>query len=215
MGANEWRDFADFPPPANPRHYFLTGGNQLVSEPRDSPPSRYCYDPSNPARIVGGTQFHIRAGARDNRQLSRRADVLTFTTEPLEQPVEVIGNGSVELCIQSSSEYTDFFVRLCDVLPTGRSMNVCDGLFRVEPGKVQKQPDGSAKIQVRLWATAYRFMAGHCIQLIITSSAHPRWARHTNTPHPFTDTESRKAEQTIFHDPRHPSVLILPTVEMT
>jgi putative CocE/NonD family hydrolase len=214
MGANEWRDYADFPPPTHPRHYYLTGGSKLASEPRESPPSRYCYDPSNPARIVGGTQFHIRAGARDNRKLSRRADALTFTSDPLEQPIEVIGSGLVELYVHSSSEFTDFFARLCDVLPNGHSRNICDGLFRVEPRNVQKQPDGSAKIQVRLWATVYRFMPGHCIQLIITSSAHPRWARHTNTPHPFTDTEYQKAEQTVYHDTRHPSVLILPTVEM-
>ena len=35
--------------------------------------------------------------------------------------------------VKSSLGYTDFVVRLCDVHPNGRSMNLCDGVCRVTP----------------------------------------------------------------------------------
>jgi putative CocE/NonD family hydrolase len=210
MGANEWREYAEYPPPSRPQHYYLGGGKRLELQPGDAPPSRYCYDPAQPTPIVGGTQFSLWAGPRDNRKLERRADVVTFTTEPLEHQVEVIGPVSVELYVRSSSEYTDFCARLCDVHPDGRSINICDGLFRVEPGKGEIQPDGSLRIKIDLWATAYRFLPGHRIRLLVSSSAHPRWARHTNTANPLTDTITRPAEQTVYHDRDHPSALVLP-----
>ena len=214
MGANEWRDYDEYPPVSRPQRYYLSGGKRLDLQPDDSPPDRYCYDPAHPTPIEGGTQFSIWAGARDNRRLERRADVLTFTGDPLAQPVEVIGAARVELYARSSAAYTDFYARLCDVHPDGRSINICDGLFRVEPGKGELQPDGSLRIEIDLWATAYRFLAGHRLRLLVSSSAHPRWSRHTNTEHPLTDRVTRPAEQTVYHDSEHPSALVLPVTDL-
>jgi putative CocE/NonD family hydrolase len=215
MGANEWREYVEYPPPSYPAYYYLASGKRLEPQPTDSPPSCYSYDPAHPTPIVGGTQFSLWAGPRDNRKLQRRADVLTFTTQPLEHPVEAIGAVSAILYVRSSSEYTDFYARLCDVHPDGRSINICDGLFRMEPGKGDLQPDRSLRIEIDLWATAYRFLPGHRIRLLLSSSAHPRWARHTNTAHPFTDRITRPAEQIVYHDLNHPSALVLPVVEIS
>jgi putative CocE/NonD family hydrolase len=214
MGVNQWRNYTDFPLPSQPLHYYLSGKQKLAAEPHSSTPSYYCYDPAHPAPIVGGAQFYFRAGARDNRKLERRADVLTFTTAPLHQPVEIIGEVAVELHMRSSSEFTDFYARLCDVFPDGRSINICDGLLRIKPSTGEYQSDGSYRIRIDLWATAYRFIQGHSIRLLISSSAHPRWARHTNTAHPFTDKVVRTAEQIVYHDIEHPSRLILPCTEI-
>jgi len=48
--------------------------------------------------------------------------------------------------VQSDRPYTDFFGRFCDVHPSGRSINICDGLVRVAPGKGQPQPDGTLRL---------------------------------------------------------------------
>jgi uncharacterized protein len=126
--------------------------------------------------------------------------------------VDVIGPVKVQLYVKSSREHTDFFGRLCDVYPDGRSINVCDGLFRIEPGKCEKLPDGTLRIEIDLWGTAYRFKAGHCLRLIVSSAAHPRWNRHTGGSNPFTDKILYPADQTVYHDPEHPSALIIPVV---
>jgi uncharacterized protein len=212
MGANEWRDYPDFPPPARETYYYL-GEKKLLPEAQpDSPPDRYHYDPNDPTPIIGGAQFHILAGARDNRKLEGRPDVLTYTSAPLLYPMEIIGPVKVQLFVTSSRDYTDFFGRLCDVYPDGRSINICDGLFRVEPGKGETMPDGTLCIEIDLWSTAYRFKAGHCLRLIVSSGAHPRWSRHTGSSSPITDTVLYSADQTIYHDRQHPSVLMLPVV---
>lgn len=214
MGANEWRDYADYPPPSGTQTYYLQSGNRLNTQPINALPSRYRYNPENPTPSFGGAQFSLWAGARDNRKLEHRSDVLTFTTESLDHPLEIIGNILCELYFCSSSEYTDFFVRLCDVYPDGRSINICDGFIRVEPGKCERQKDCSQHAQIELWATACRFLRDHRIRLLVSSGAHPRWARHTNTAHPLTDTVVRVAEQTIYHDSDHPSAIILPVMEI-
>ena len=48
-----------------------------------------------------------------------------------------------DLHVSSSIDHTDFFVRVCDVYPDGRSMNVCDGLQRFTPSTIAREPDGS------------------------------------------------------------------------
>ncbi|MFC1976468.1 CocE/NonD family hydrolase, partial [Chloroflexota bacterium] len=116
----------------------------------------------------------------------------------------------LELYVRSSLAHTDFFGRLCDVYPHGRSINICDGLFRVAPGKGEPQPDGSLRIEIDLWSTAYRFRRGHRLRLQVSSGAHPRWNRNLGTGEPpGTGTKLAIAEQIIYHDRRHPSALVL------
>jgi len=123
----------------------------------------------------------------------------------------VIGPVQLVLFVRSSCEYTDFFGRLCDVTPNRRSINVCDGLLRVEPGLGTLQPDGSLCLEISLWATAYLFQRGHCIRLQVSSGAFPRFSRNLGTGEPQAfATHMVSAHQVIYHDAAHPSALILP-----
>ncbi|MCU0511374.1 MAG: CocE/NonD family hydrolase [Anaerolineae bacterium] len=212
MGADEWRDYPAYPPPSTPLYLYPGGGGQLLPQPDASPPDHYRYDPAHPTPIVGGTQFHVFAGPWDNRRLERRRDVLTYTGPVLSAPLEIIGPVRLQLYVCSSLEHTDFYGRLCDVQPDGRAINVCEGLLRLAPGSGERQPDGSLKIDIDLWATAYRFRAGHRLRLLVASGAHPRWSRHPGTPDPLHSTRLLAADQTIFHDRQHPSALIVPQV---
>lgn len=213
MGANEWRDFDSFPPPATTKRYYLQSAEMLSTElpHAESQPDHYAYDPTDPTPAVGGAIFSVKGGRVDNRALEARPDVLTYTTSPLKQPLEVIGRVRVELYAQSDLDHTDFFGRLCDVYPDGRSMNLCEGLFRVAPGKLEQQPDGTLCVEIDLWATAHVFKRGHAIRLQISSGAHPHWNRNLGTSDYFsTCCAYRVAHQTIFHDKARPSALILP-----
>jgi putative CocE/NonD family hydrolase len=214
MGANEWRDLDEWPPAAIKTRFFLHSDEVLSTEapPPDSPPDRYRYDPADPTPAVGGARFaRSEAGPKDNRSLEARPDVLCYTTPPLESDTEVIGPVRLELFVRSSLAHTDFFGRLCDVRPDGRSVNVCDGLLRIEPGRGERQPDGSLRIEVDMWATAYRFRSGHRMRLQVSSGAHPRWSRNLGTGEPVAGgTSLQVAEQEACHDERRPSALVLP-----
>jgi putative CocE/NonD family hydrolase len=213
MGADEWREMDTWPPPAQETRLYLHPERRLSPEASaaDSPPDHYRYDPADPTPAVGGALFMPPSGAVDNRALEARHDVLTYTAEPLAQGVDVIGPVRLALYVRSSLAHADFFGRLCDVHPDGRSINVCDGLLRIEPGKGEAQPDGSLRIDVYMWATAYRFQRGHRLRLQVSSGAHPRWSRNLGTGEPLaTGIRMLAADQTVFHDCAHPSALVLP-----
>lgn len=215
MGADEWREMDSWPPSAQETRFFLHAEGRLSTErpEANSPPDHYRYDPADPTPSVGGPSLTATTEPVDNRELEARPDVLVYPTPPLAADVDVVGPVRLELYVRSSLAHTDFFGRLCDVRPDGRSLNVCDGLSRIAPGKGEPQPDGSLRIEVDMWATAKRFSRGHSIRLQVSSGAHPRWSRNLGTGEPLaTGTTMTVADQAVYHDDAHPSALVLPIV---
>ena len=72
---------------------------------------------------IPGTGF---PGAKDARPFEQQAEVRTFTTEPLTEPVEWTGRVRAELFVSSTAHDTDFIVRVSDVYPDGRSILIFD-----------------------------------------------------------------------------------------
>lgn len=204
-GGGGWREFDDWPPPAAEQRWHLQPGGRLASEaPPASEPDRYRYDPADPTPQVGGYSLSVNSGPKDNRALERRPDVLTYTSERLAADLEAIGVPAVELYVESSLEHTDFFARLCDVEPGGRSLNVSDALVRLGPGD-------SRRLRLELFPVAHLFRAGHRLRLQVSSGSHPRYSRNLGSGEPLaTGTTLRAAEQAVFHDPARPSALLLP-----
>lgn len=176
-----------------------------------APGDRYRYDPTDPTPSVGGPILFTTQPVTDNRALEARADVLTYTGDPLPAVLEAIGTIRVELWLRTSSPYFDVFARVCDVDPSGASMNVCDALTRVTPTLLEPADDGTWAVAFDLWPMAHRFTAGHRVRLQVSSGAHPRYARNPGTDDdPATATELRAVEIEVLHDAAHPSAVILP-----
>ena len=208
-----WRDDDDWPPPGYPvQRWQLQSGRGLSPQtPDESQPDRYRYDPADPTPAVGGVTLGQNSGPRDQRTLEARADVLTYTSVPLDRDLEVIGPVQAELFVKSSLPHTDFFVSLCDVHPSGKSINICDGLLRVVPGRPAPEADGCIHLCMDLWPTAYRFQRGHRLRLQVSSGAHPRYARNPGSGEPLAAATTLKAaDQAVYHDPAHPSAILLP-----
>ncbi|MEU4766550.1 CocE/NonD family hydrolase [Actinosynnema sp. NPDC023794] len=206
-GEEAWRDFDSWPPHGyEPRRFHLRPGGALSEHPPvESTPDRYRYDPADPTPAVGGVRLGSGSGRDDNTALEARPDVLTYTTAPLADDVEVIGDVTAEVWFRSSLPHADVFVRLCDVDPRGRSVNVCDGLVSLSGA------DATTRAEVALWPTAHRFRRGHRVRVQVSSGAFPRYARNTGTGEPrATATRLLAAEQSVHHDPDHPSAIVLP-----
>ena len=56
--------------------------------------------------------------------------MLTYTSDALDEPLRVVGPVKAVLHAPSSAPDTDWVVRLCDVWPDGRSVDICDGTLR-------------------------------------------------------------------------------------
>jgi putative CocE/NonD family hydrolase len=154
-------------------------------------------------------------GRKDNSKLELREDVLVYTGGVLDKDMEIIGPVTADLYVRSSLAHTDFYAKLCVVEQSGKSYNLCEGITRITPGCVQPETDGSLHISVELWPTAYRYRSGERIRLQISSASHPRFNRNTGSAESLGEATTLKvAEQSVYHDPNHPSALILPVVEI-
>ncbi|MFX1380795.1 MAG: CocE/NonD family hydrolase, partial [Promethearchaeota archaeon] len=215
MGSNEWKEYPEWPPQKSSTEYWYIqpGGGLSKNDPAISDPDTYVYDPINPTpKIKGG--FGVTGapwGQKDIRKIEKRKDVLVFTSNPIEKSLEIIGPVKAELYVKSSLNNTDFLVRLCDVHPNEKCLNVCEGLQRMRPKDISPAEDGIFKVVVELWPTAYYFKKGHRIRLHIASGSHPRWVRNTGSGEPIaTATKLIAAHQEVYHDPEHLSSIILP-----
>lgn len=212
-GVGEWRSFDSWPPPSEPWTLHARAGGRLSEEPPDAceGAERYTYDPAQPTPSVGGPTLLARRPVVDNRELEARDDVLSFTSEPLGEDVEVIGPVCAELHVRASEQHFDVFARVCDVLPSGTSLNVCDALTRVVPGRFDPDSEGVHQVALDLWPAARRFAAGHRIRLQIASGAHPRYARNLGTgEEPATAERMVAVEVELLHDAEHPTGVTLP-----
>lgn len=173
-GADEWREYPSWPIPGlDERRWFLASG-ELGEEAGEGADS-YVFDPADPTPLPGGPLLNSDGKpVVDNRAHEARRDVLVYTGEPLEADLEAIGPVRADLVVRTSCEHADFVVRLCDVHPSGESMNVCDGVIRTTG-------EGVREVRVELWPTAHRFAAGHRLRVQVASGAHPRLVRNHGT----------------------------------
>lgn len=217
-GAEEWREMERWPPrETHEQRWYLHAKESLSTKtPEDTPPSTYRYDPQDPTPNVGGAINGVMGrgtGPQDNRKLEARADVLVFTSAILEEPLEVVGPIRAELYIQTDVPCTDFFVRLCDVLPTGKSMNLCDGILRIKLDSSDDMEHKARQIRIEMWPTAHHFARGHRLRVQVSSGAFPRYARSLGTCESIAEgVRFQVAEQRIFHDVMCPSAIILPVL---
>jgi uncharacterized protein len=213
VGAEEWREYDSWPPPgiAPAAFYFSAGGGLSTKLPDFSEPDLYTYDPADPTPAVHGPRLAYASPLGNMGRLENRSDVVLYTTEPLATSLELIGPVSAELFFRSSLEHTDFFLVLCDVDSKEQCTNVCDGYIRVRPCHPSPSTDGTRRVQIEFWPTAYRYNQGHRIRIIVASGAHPRYARNLGSGESLGDAVTfRVAHQQIFHDPFHPSHILLP-----
>jgi uncharacterized protein len=218
MGGNAWREYPSWPiPNSKDRTYFLNAGGVLASSPPASEnKSTYDYDPSQPTPSFYGPTTEGRSGSGDVAELERRSDVLIFSTEPLTTDLDVIGPISGEIFLRSNTEYTDLYLCSCDVAPSSRATNVCDGYTRLRPDlsaawRAMVDGGGLRKVHVEFWPTAYRFCRGHRIRAIVASGAHPHYARNPGSGEPLGDACTMViAHQELLYGPEHPSAIILP-----
>lgn len=212
-GQNRWRDLDQFPPPTTAKTLYLQPESGLSEElPPESQPDTYRYDPADPTPNVGGPIFAFSgAGAQDNSALEQRKDVLVYTGEPLQHALTIAGNPVAHLRVQSSLDHTDFFARLCDVDSKGTSTNIADAIIRLTPEHPVPEEAGAKLVTIKLHTCAHTFRKGHRLRLQVSSGAHPRYARNMGTDEPIgSATTLVAADQQVFHDPKHPSLIELP-----
>jgi putative CocE/NonD family hydrolase len=233
MGINRWRDENEWPLARTIyTNFYLHSGRSASSLSGDGTLSQdvatdeqadaFTYNPEDPVPSRGGNlccdNVKRPSGPFDQSTIETRKDVLVYTTPVLPKNLEVTGPLATELYVSSSAVDTDVTAKLVDVYPDGRSFNISEGILRLryrESLETPKllEPGHIYKVRVDLGATSNVFLAGHRIRLEISSSNFPNFNRNWNTAaNPAYNGATVAAENRIFHDRAHPSVLILPVI---
>ena len=234
MGKNKWQT-SDVWPPRNVQMtamYLASEGGantlagngtlSLMSAGENQTPDHFTYAPKNPVTSFGGnvccTGGAIEAGSFDQSEMEKRKDILVYSTQPLEEGLEVSGFIEPILYVSSDVKDTDFTIKLIDVYPDGRAFNLDETIQRVRyrNGYDKEEFMESGKVyEVKLspMSTSNYFAKGHRIRVEVSSSNFPRFARNLNTGgNNFDETESVVAHNTIHHSDKYPSQIKLPIV---
>ena len=234
-GANSWRGFEHWPPPADPwtlhlrartRANSISGDGYLSEETPGSSedPDTYTYDPATPVLSRGGRSccldFVAPMGPMDQRPVESLNGVLVYTSEPLTQPSLVAGSIRAHLFAATNQADTDWVLKVCDVDPGGRSINVQETIQRARfaggTDRSRSIPPGQVtEFVMDVGTCAHVFQAGHRVRVQVSSSHFPHWDRNLNTGNPVgTDklSDRKVAIQTVLHDAGHPSRVVLPVL---
>ena len=198
-------------------------GRLSLEVPRKERADTFTYDPGNPVPARGGSicctgNPKDQPGSYDQSDIEQRPDVLVYTTDVLRDGLEITGPIRSVVYLSSDAPDTDITVKLTDVFPDGKSMNIQEGITRVryresysrpvmmKPGKVYEVP-------VDLHGTSWYLRPGHRLRMEVSSSNFPRFDRNLNTGGKnYDETKWRPAKNSIHHDATSASRLLLPVV---
>jgi putative CocE/NonD family hydrolase len=222
LGEDDWLWADEWPPTGvqYQRFYMHDDGSLNPCRPNYKEDSiSYLYDPMNPVLTWGGRNLGLPAGSFDQRPVVLgRDDILSYTTAPLREDTEITGSLKVYLSASSDCLDTDFTAKLIDVYPTGELMLIADGIIRARyrnsmaiPELMSGNPEDVYEFTINMGDICQVFKEGHSIRVDISSSNFPKHDRNLNTGGElYTETSMQIAENTIHHDKKHSSYIVLP-----
>jgi putative CocE/NonD family hydrolase len=218
MGTNDWVHGNTYPLEGTKltKFYLASKGDAESFEdgrgiltptlPRDAAltkPDHYAYDPGDPTPASPGG----------------RKDLLVYRTAPMSEPITIAGPLSGVLYASSSARDTDWVLRLARIDRNGNPLSIGNGVIRaryrdsmsepklLEPGKI-------CEYDIDMWQTGITIDKGESLTLVVASALFPQFSRNLNTGrNNETGTTHVVAEQTVYHDPEHPSHIVLPVID--
>lgn len=233
IGANEWRTTKIWPVEGveNEKWYFNNEKSNSAASINDAVLSNkkpllevknpYKYDPKNPIITIGGRNLFGELGVGPLDQRPAEEQSLTYTSEPLTEPLEIGGTVTVTLYVSSDANDTDFTVKLTDVSPDGTSNLLNEGALRMRfreglDREIFMEEGKTYEIEINLHEISHVFNEGHRIRVAVASSNFPRFDRNSNTGNSLgVDSEEDFviAENAIYIGPEHLSHISLPVIK--
>ncbi len=202
-----------------------TGITKIPAAAKSDYPDTFIYDPMHPTPSYGGNvccagnTIPGNGGALDQRKMEERSDILVYTSEPLQEGIEVSGPIVATLYVSSDVKDTDVTVKFIDVLPDGTAYNLDETIQRLryrdgdkktvwmEKGKVYK-------VTLTPMNTSNYFDIGHRIRIEVAGSNFPRFDRNLNTGgNNYDETAGIVAHTAIHHSAQYPSAITISVVK--
>lgn len=226
MGENRWLDAATWPLPGTTAEtlYFAspaTAGHpgRLAAAPSRDPDATSSFV-SNPLEPVVDP-YPANTGAHDYSLLAARQDVLVWETPPLDRDLRVVGHITATIYLSCDAPDTDLWVKLLDVGPDGRALNLMSPGLDVlrasyrDPGKRELLESGKVyRLELGSLMTGNTFLKGDRVRVQLSGSFFPHFSRNLHTGERETTRSgvARKARITIHHSASHASSIMLPVL---
>jgi len=241
-GINEWQTSAHWPMGTGKALYLAAGGVATLDRPATSGHEDYVSDPAKPVPFIPrpidmSDPFQWKPWlVRDQRFVSDRTDVLSFTSAPLDKAVHIMGAPEVELYAATTGTDSDWVAKLIDVYPddvpepanqgakpsmAGYELPIGIEIFRGRYYKSFAEPAAlkPGKVEHYRWALPnvnHVFLPGHRIMVQVQSSLFPLYDRNPQT---FVSNimfakqaDYRKATQSVWYGGASASAIVLPVV---
>lgn len=240
-GTNAWKEYHNWPPRnvEIKRFYALADNSAGFSKPINSNGSvSYISDPAKPVpyrtRPIEATYgFGSRWGSwqvEDQRFVSSRPDVISFTGDSLKESLTITGKVVAHIFASTSSTDADFVVKLIDVYPDIDSKNILMSSYQlpvameVFRGRFRKSfekpepltPNKPEEFIIDLHQINHTFLKGHHLMIQVQSTWFPIIDRNPQkyVPNIFEANESEfiKATHTIYCNNQYSSYIELPVM---
>jgi putative CocE/NonD family hydrolase len=241
-GSNEWKTYPAWPPKnAEIKKLYVTGGStcSFIKPAGNGGSVSYLSDPAKPVpyrslpiEATYGTGSRWRTWhVEDQRFVSTRNDVASFTGELLADNLEVTGKITAHLFASTTGSDADWIVKLIDVYPDQDNnnllmsgymlpvaMEVFRGRFRHSFTKpVPLVPGKPEEFVIDLHEINHVFLKGHRMMIQVQSSWFPVIDRnpqkYVNNIFEAKDSDFIKATQTIYFTPAQSTYLEIPVMK--
>jgi putative CocE/NonD family hydrolase len=207
-GTNRWRQFDAWPPPGNALRLYLQPEGGLGQSPPvvDSSATEYLSDPAKPVPYAPRPNWAVnwdvdetvaawrRWMVEDQRFVDGRPDVVTWVSDPLEEPLTVRGPITAHLFAETTGTDADWVVKLIDAYPdpapgllkSGYQLMVSGEIFR---GRYREDYEKPAPIEanavleytIPMPHVSHTFKPGHRMMIQLQSSWFPLYDRNPQT----------------------------------
>ncbi|MFB9864165.1 CocE/NonD family hydrolase [Rufibacter immobilis] len=236
-GANQWREFAVWPPKNTQERMLYFGANGTLSFEKPAATGtgfdEFISDPNKPVPFseettVGMTREYM---TDDQRFAGRRPDVLVYQTEVLTEDITLAGDILSALQVSTTGSDADWVVKLIDVYPDSARQNahnpanvkmggyqqmvrseVLRGRFRNSYEKPEAfTPNQVTPVNVPLQDVLHTFKKGHRIMVQVQSTWFPLVDRNPQKYVPniyeVKAEDFQKATHRVYHNAQQPSYL--------
>jgi uncharacterized protein len=241
-GANQWKTYNSWPPKEALIQKLYAGPGNTASFNKPAAPTGFTSYTSDPAKPVPYRIQPIEAtygpGSRwrqwhveDQRFVTTRPDVVSFTMDSLTEDLTVTGKIMAHLFASTSGTDADWIVKLIDVYPnfdtksltmSGYQLPVAMEVFR---GRFRKSfsaptpltPNKPEEFVIDLHDINHTFKKGHRIMIQVQSTWFPVIDRNPQkyVPNIFEAKESDfiKAEHKVYFSSKYPTYIELPVMK--
>ncbi|MFC1861339.1 CocE/NonD family hydrolase [Chloroflexota bacterium] len=221
-GADEWRYSTDWPIPETKwtNYYLRFRGMLRENAPAEGEtPDSFIHKPVMPISLRGVP-------------LNPKPDSVTYTTEAMEEDIEITGPIALYLYASISGDDADFIVKLSDVSPDGTEFVLTRGWLKashreldIERSKIHQPfhphtraipvvPEEINEYAIEIRPMANLFQKGHRIKLEIAGCDYPADKPDLTLSWPYFSHISYEKEVSykIYHSPLYQSHLLLPVM---